>query len=287
LNMLLTECEWAGAEIRLQAKVDSLEKQGDSILLKISSGASNETISTGKLVVACGGLSIPTMGATGFGYEIARQFGLEVVETSAALVPFVLTSQWKDRLTPLAGVSADVEVSLGKGHYREPMLITHRGLSGPAMLQISSWWKPGDALTTNLLPGIDVANMFIALRDEQPKTQISSWLSEKLSKRLAQAIVEWEGLGDSTFAEFSNDRFHSLQKALSAWQIKPAGTEGWRTAEVTMGGVSTANISQQNFEVKGLPQLAFIGEVLDVTGELGGHNFQWAWASAVACGLAC
>jgi predicted Rossmann fold flavoprotein len=283
LNMLLTECEWAGVEIRLKTQVDSVELQGEAIALKTSGG----DISAGKLVVATGGLSIPTMGATGFGYDIARQFGLEVLETSAALVPFVLTSQWKDRLEPLAGVAVDVEVTAGKGHYREPMLITHRGLSGPAMLQISSWWKPGDALTINLLPEMDLNEELVQLRFDSATRRVGGWLAEYLPKSLAQAIVEWEGLAETNFADLSNARIQSLQQSLNAWQIKPAGTEGWRTAEVTMGGVATDSISQQNFEVKDLPQLAFIGEVLDVTGELGGHNFQWAWASAVACGLSC
>ncbi len=280
LELLLTECEWAGAEVRLNTKVDKVELAGDSVKLSTSSGQ----ISAAKLVIASGGLSIPTMGASSFGYDIAKQFGLDIVETSAALVPFVLTSQWKDRLQPLAGVSADVEVSVGKGSYREPMLITHRGLSGPAMLQASSWWKPGDALSINLLPDLELSDVLMELRDYQAIRQVGGWLAEYLPKRLAQAIVEWEGLVDASFADLSNKRIQSLQKSLNAWQLKPAGTEGWRTAEVTMGGVSTANISQKNFEVKGIPQLAFIGEVLDVTGELGGHNFQWAWASAVACG---
>lgn len=280
LNMLLTECEWAGAEIRLNTKVSSVEHRNQSMQLNTSSGL----ISTGKLVIASGGLSIPSMGASGFGYDIARQFGLEIVETRASLVPFVLTSQWKDRLAPLAGVSADIEVISGKGHYREPMLITHRGLSGPAMLQVSSWWQPGQSLSINLLPDINFPQVISELRDTQPKRHIASWLAEQLPKRLAQAITDWEQLEQTSFADFSNAQAQSLQKALNDWEIKPAGTEGWRTAEVTMGGVSTAQISQQNFSVKNIPELAFIGEVLDVTGELGGHNFQWAWASAVACG---
>ena len=283
LNMLLTECEWAGAEIRLKTTVESAKEQGDGIALRTSGGE----ISAGKLVIATGGLSIPTMGATGFGYDIARQFGLDLLETTPALVPFVLTSQWKDRLEPLSGVALDVEVVAGKGHYSEPMLFTHRGLSGPAMLQISSWWKPGEAVTIDLLPEIDIAEELIQARYDSPIRLVSGWLAEYLPKRLAYAIVEWQGLAGAKFADMSNARIEALQQNLKNWRIKPAGTEGWRTAEVTMGGVATDNISQQSFEVKGLPQLAFIGEVLDVTGELGGHNFQWAWASAVACGLSC
>ena len=282
LNMLLTECEWAGVEIRLNTKVNSVKVQGSGMAIKTSGGE----IGAGKLVVATGGLSIPTMGATGFGYELARQFGLPSVQTSAALVPFVLTSQWKDRLEPLAGVAVDIETKLGKGRYKEPMLITHRGLSGPAMLQISSWWKSGDALNINLLPEMDLAQQLIELRDISPKRKLGVWLAEHLPKRLAHAFVEWESLAETSFADLSNVQIKSLQESLNNWQIKPAGTEGWRTAEVTMGGIDTDYISQQSFEVKSLPQLAFIGEVLDVTGELGGHNFQWAWSSAVACAQA-
>ena len=283
LNLLLTECEWAGVQIRLNTKIESVEMKGESLRLK----SSDVTIETEKLIVASGGLSIPTMGASGFGYDLARQFGLEIVEPRAALVPFVLTSQWKDRLADLSGVSTDVIVSAGKGQYREPMLITHRGLSGPAMLQISSWWQPGQELTINLLPDINISDAFAELRDAQPKRQIITWLSEQLPRNLALAIANWQNLGDITFADFSNAQVKSLGSAINDWRLKPAGTEGWRTAEVTMGGVATDKISQQTFEVKGLPQLAFIGEVLDVTGELGGHNFQWAWASGVACGLSC
>jgi predicted Rossmann fold flavoprotein len=283
LNLLLTECEWAGVDVRLQTKIDSVEIEGGGVCLKTSRGI----VQAGKLVVASGGLSIPTMGASGFGYDLARQFGLEIVAPKAALVPFVLTSRWKDRLADLSGVSTEVDVAVGKGRYREPMLVTHRGLSGPAMLQISSWWNPGDALTINLLPEIDIVDEFAELREVQSGRQIVSWLAEQLPRSLALAIAEWQSLGDITFAEFSNAKTQFLKEAINTWQIKPAGTEGWRTAEVTRGGVATDNISQQTFEVKGLPQLAFVGEVLDVTGELGGHNFQWAWASAVACGLSC
>lgn len=283
LNMLLLECEWAGAEVRLKTKIESVTQQGESMRLKTSGGV----VEAGKLVVASGGLSIPTMGASGFGYDLARQFGLDVVEPTPALVPFVVTSYWKERLAPLAGVSVEIDVSAGKGRYREPMLITHRGLSGPAMLQISSWWQPGDTLTTNLLPDIDVVDEGTRLRAVQPKRQITSWLAEHLPRRLALAMTQWYGLDGLTFAELSNEKLESLSEALNVWQLKPSGTEGWRTAEVAMGGIVTDGVSQQNFEVRDNPQLAFIGEVLDVTGELGGHNFQWAWASAVACGLSC
>lgn len=280
LDMLLTECDWAGVEIQLETSIKRIERQGQGMRLHTSKGC----IDSGAAVVACGGLSIPTLGATGFGYDIARQFGLEVTETRAALVPFTLTSQWKARAAALSGVSCDVEVSCREGHYRGPMLFTHRGLSGPAMLQISSYWQLGDELVIDLLPGDDAFSALREARHATPRRRLSTWLGEHLPKRLAQALVEWYS-EDSFLAEQSNAQLQAWGERLNRWRIKPAGTEGWRTAEVTMGGVDTSAISSKTFEVNGLPQLRFIGEVLDVTGELGGHNFQWAWASGVACGL--
>lgn len=289
LDVLLTECEWAGVELCLKTTVERIERVGEGMRLATSVGR----IEAGAVVIATGGLSIPTMGATGFGYDVARQFGLDVTQTRPALVPFTLTSQWKARAADLAGVSCDVAVSairegqrLGPGrqrYYREPMLFTHRGLSGPGMLQISSYWQPGDELEIDLLPGFDIADSLAEARQAAPRRQLSTWLGERLPRRLAQALVEWHG-EDPTLAELSNSRIEAWQERLGAWRLKPAGTEGWRTAEVTLGGVDTTAISSKDFSVEGLPQLRFIGEVLDVTGELGGYNFQWAWASGVACG---
>lgn len=279
LRVLLTECDWAGVEIRLKTRIDSVERLGEGVRLATSAG----TFDAGALVIASGGLSIPTMGASGFGYEIARQFGLEVTETRPALVPFTLTSKWKARAEALAGVSCEVEASCRDGRYREPMLFTHRGLSGPSMLQVSSHWQPGDEIVIDLLPGEDAFAALCTARDATPKRRLSTWLGERLPKRLAQALVEWQG-DDGVLAECGNARLQAWAEALNRWRIKPAGTEGWRTAEVTLGGVDTSAVSSRDFAVAGLPQLRFIGEVLDVTGELGGHNFQWAWASGVACG---
>lgn len=284
VTMLLTECEWAGVEVRLSTTIERLERCGESMRLHTSHGV----IEAGCVVVACGGLSIPTMGASGFGYAIARQFGLAVSDTRPALVPFTLTSHWKARAAALAGVACEVSVRCLRGgqyqgHYREPLLFTHRGLSGPAMLQISSYWQPGDELEINLLPHLDVAAALDVGRRETPKRQLVTWLSEHLPRRLAMALGEWHG-ESPTFAALSNAQLAAWQQRLSAWRVKPAGTEGWRTAEVTMGGVDTTAISSKSFAVNGLEQLRFIGEVLDVTGELGGYNFQWAWASGVACG---
>ena len=279
LQVLLTECDWAGVELRLKTSVERIERQGEGMRLATSAGR----IDAGAVVVATGGLSIPSMGATGFGYDIARQFGLEVTDTRAALVPFTLTSQWKERAAELAGVSTDVVARCRGGEYREPLLFTHRGLSGPAMLQISSYWQPGDDLEIDLMPGKDAFEALCQARRDTPKRRLSTWLSEHYPKRLAQSLVEWQG-DDGVLAERSNASLAAWADFLNRFRIKPAGTEGWRTAEVTMGGVCVDAISSKTFEVQGLPQLRFIGEVLDVTGELGGYNFQWAWASAVACG---
>ncbi|WP_300271747.1 NAD(P)/FAD-dependent oxidoreductase [Halomonas sp.] len=279
VRLLLTECDWAGVEVRLKTRVEAVARHGEGMRLATSLGR----IECGALVVATGGLSIPTLGATGFGYDLARQFGLDVTDTRPALVPFTLTSHWKARAAALAGVSVEVEASCRGGHYREPLLFTHRGLSGPAMLQVSSHWQPGDEIVIDLLPGEEAFAALRAARDATPKRRLSTWLGERLPRRLAQALVEWQG-DDGVLAEQSNARLEAWAEALQRWRLKPAGTEGWRTAEVTLGGVDTRAVSSRDFAVAGLPQLRFIGEVLDVTGELGGHNFQWAWASGVACG---
>ncbi|WP_031218145.1 NAD(P)/FAD-dependent oxidoreductase [Halomonas sp. PBN3] len=280
VRLLLTECDWAGVEVRLKTRVEAVARQGEGMRLATSLGR----IECGALVVATGGLSIPTLGATGFGYDLARQFGLAVTDTRPALVPFTLTSHWKARAAALSGVSVEVEASCRGGRYREPLLFTHRGLSGPAMLQVSSHWQPGDEIVIDLLPGEEAFAALRAARDATPKRRLSTWLGERLPRRLAQALVEWQG-DDGVLAEQSNARLEAWAEALQRWRLKPAGTEGWRTAEVTLGGVDTRAVSSRDFAVAGLPQLRFIGEVLDVTGELGGHNFQWAWASGVACGL--
>ncbi|MDM7481883.1 MAG: NAD(P)/FAD-dependent oxidoreductase [Halomonas sp.] len=285
VRVLLTECEWAGVELALKTSISKVERLGEGMQLTTSMG----TISCGVLVVATGGLSIPTMGASGFGYDLARQFGLEVLPTRPGLVPFTLSDVWKVRAETLSGLSVPVSVSCGQGRFNEPMLFTHRGLSGPAMLQISSVWQPGSAITIDLLPGEEVAASLRHAREQTPKRMLSTWLGERFPKRLAQAIVEWypEHATAMPLAQYSNEAIDCWAEYLNEWQVKPAGTEGWRTAEVTMGGISTEAISSKNFEVRGLPQLRFIGEVLDVTGQLGGYNFQWAWASGVACGQAC
>ncbi|WP_110710577.1 NAD(P)/FAD-dependent oxidoreductase [Salinicola sp. CR57] len=282
VSLLLTECEWAGVEVSLSTTVGRVERLGEGMQLEID----GRRTAAGAVVVATGGLSVPTLGASGFGYDLARQFGLAVTETRAALVPFTVTSQWKASLASLSGLSCPVVASCGDGAYREPLLFTHRGLSGPAMLQASSHWQPGMPVAIDWLPSIPVAETLVDLRRCAPRRRLGSWLGELLPKRLSQALIEWQGWQDRPLAELSNADIDAVASGLGAWQFKPAGTEGWRTAEVTMGGVDTDAVSSKTFAVDAVPQLYFIGEVLDVTGQLGGFNFQWAWSSGVACGQA-
>lgn len=279
LNVLLTECEWAGAEIRMNTSVSGIRQAGSGFSLKTSGG----TLGCESLIVACGGLSIPTMGATGFGYEIARQFGLSVLPTRAGLVPFTLHPDLKQQLAPLSGVSCPVDAHCHQQHFREPMLVTHRGLSGPAMLQVSSYWQPGDAVHINLLPAENIHEDLLALRNSKPQSTIAHYLNQHLPKRFAQAFNDLHGW-NGPLQGYRNQELEQVAGTLGDWTIKPAGTEGYRTAEVTLGGVDTRQLSSKTMAALEHPKLYFIGEVVDVTGHLGGHNFQWAWASGVAAG---
>ncbi len=279
LNLLLTECEWAGAEIRMKTQARNIVATSDGYQLDTGSG----TLSCESLVVACGGLSIPTMGATGFGYDIAKQFGLEVLPTRAGLVPFTLHPELKQQLAPLSGISCPVDVSCHNEHFREPMLVTHRGLSGPAMLQISSFWEPGDSLAVNLLPACQIREDLLSLRKARPQSTVGQYLAQHLPKRFAQAFNDLNGW-TGPLQGYKNTDIDQVASTLGQWSIKPAGTEGYRTAEVTLGGVDTRQLSSKTMAVLDQPNLYFIGEVVDVTGHLGGHNFQWAWASGVAAG---
>ncbi|MEX2475703.1 NAD(P)/FAD-dependent oxidoreductase [Marinobacter sp.] len=279
LNLLLTECEWASAEIRMNTQVRDIVATADGYRLGTGSG----TVHCDSLVIACGGLSIPTMGATGLGYDIARQFGLSVLPTRAGLVPFTVHPELKEQLAPLSGVSCPVDVSCNNEHFREPMLVTHRGLSGPAMLQISSFWEPGDSLAINLLPGCSVLEDLVALRKRKPQSTVAHYLAQHLPRRFAAALNDLHGW-TGPLQGYKNSDIEQVANTLSHWDIKPAGTEGYRTAEVTLGGVDTRQLSSKTMAVLEQPNLYFIGEVVDVTGHLGGHNFQWAWASGVAAG---
>jgi predicted Rossmann fold flavoprotein len=280
VEMLLRECERVRAEVRLETKVEGCKRKDNRFTLQTSTGV----IEAESLVVATGGLSIPTLGASPFGYQLAEQFGLSVLPTRAGLVPFTLHPEDKQWLAPLSGVSADVRAEAGGRAYAEPMLITHRGLSGPAMLQVSSWWQPGEAVHINLLP--QQPDLLAALRDGKkgsPQSSAQQWLEQYLPKRLASALCQhhrWQG----PLQHYADEQLVRVANDLCDWQVKPAGTEGYRTAEVTLGGVDTRHLSSKTMMVKDVPGLYFIGEVVDVTGELGGHNFQWAWASGHAAG---
>lgn len=279
VDMLLTECEWAGVNLRCGVNVNAVEALQEGFLLHTVEGL----IRASKLVVATGGYSIPTLGATGFGFDLADQFGLKVWDTRPALVPFTLTSLWKERFAALAGLSCDVQVTCEKACVSGPLLLTHRGVSGPAMLDISGYWTPGASLIINWWPFGNLLNSLIEWRQRSPRKTLIGVLSEHLPKRLAQAMGEWFD-GGAMLADCSNARLYAFAESVQRCELKPAGTEGWRTAEVTLGGIDTRQISSKDMSVKGHPSLYFIGEVLDVTGRLGGFNFQWAWASGVACG---
>lgn len=286
LRVLLTECEWAGAEVRLNTSIKDVRLSADQYLLRTASG----NVRCQSLVVACGGLSIPTMGATGLGYQLAEQFGLTVQPRSAGLVPFTLQPKEKEHLAPLSGVAVDVAVSIAAGSgasdrcYREPMLITHRGLSGPAILQISSFWRPGDVLSIDLLPDQqDLLATLKQLRRDKPTTLLARFLATALTKRFADSLCEWRDWSQP-LQHCSNEQLEEIVMQLKAWQIKPSGTEGYRTAEVTLGGVDTRQLSSKTMMANDVAGLYFIGEAVDVTGELGGHNFQWAWASGWCAG---
>lgn len=276
LEVLLEECDTAGAEVRCNVEVTSVGFEDGEYHLSTTSGP----VRGKKLVIATGGLSIPKMGATGFAYEIARQFGLEVNKPVPALVPFIFTDSDLAFMKPLAGVAAMSRVSIGKTMFRESLLFTHRGLSGPAILQISSYWDEGVPVVINLLPDDDdVLGWLKAARDNRPKAALKSVLAEKLPARLADAIAEaWPGV----MATFSNTVLQDVTERLTQWRVTPAGTEGFAKAEVTRGGINTDALSSKTLEAKTQPGLYFIGECVDVTGWLGGYNFQWAWASGWA-----
>ena len=280
IDMLLAECQAAGNELRLGTEVLGIEKLGDGFVVTTPT----QTLATSNVVIACGGPSIPKMGATGYGYKVAEQFGLDIITPEPALVPLTFTDQLKVPIADLSGVSVDTIVSNEAAAFDEALLFTHRGLSGPAILQISSYWNPGEAITVNMAPGRDTLAELKTAKDKTPKLSPEKWLAAHLPARLAghlAAQFSYQRLADMPDRELIN-----LALQVSAWHIRPAGTEGYRKAEVTRGGVNTDELSSKTLEARKIPGLYFIGEVVDVTGHLGGHNFQWAWASGVACGEA-
>ncbi|WXL28043.1 NAD(P)/FAD-dependent oxidoreductase [Ectopseudomonas mendocina] len=279
LNMLLDECAQAGAVLRMDTSIKAIEKQEHCYLLHSSAGP----IQCESLVIATGGLSIPTLGATGFGFQIAKQFGHNILPTRAGLVPFTITDpQLKNLCTELSGTSVeDCLVSCNGQSFRENILFTHRGLSGPAILQISSFWQPGDSISINLLPHIDLPEWLAEQQRERPNSELKTLLAELFTKKMANLLADsW--FTSKPMKQYTPGELKAIASQLEDWQLVPAGTEGYRTAEVTLGGVDTREVSSKTMESLKSPGLYFIGEVLDVTGHLGGFNFQWAWASAYA-----
>ena len=282
VRMLLDECQQVGVRIETGCDITAVDV-GDGGRFRIDSRLGRTT--AGRLVVASGGLSIPSMGASGFGYELARRFGHEVLPTRAGLVPLTLSGRHQQRLEGLSGVSLPVQASCNGASFRNAMLVTHRGISGPAILQISSYWQPGDALGIDLLPGEDALELLQRWQRERADAELRTLLSEALPRRFAQRLCEhW--LPSRPMKQYTPPQLRQMAGTLSAWPLVASGTEGYRTAEVTLGGVDTDGVSSSTFESRHVPGLHFIGEVLDVTGWLGGYNFQWAWASGHAAGQA-
>ena len=281
VDILLTECEWAGVTIQLRQEVLSVEKT-ESGFTVITSEAS---YSCESLVVASGGLTMPKLGATPIGYKIAEQFGLNVLPTMAALVPFTLHQHDKERFEGLSGISIPCEVSSEDGTvFKENILFTHRGLSGPAMLQISSYWDAGDTLTINTLPNDDAAALLQTARTDTPDALLATCLNKVFPKRMVQSFIDYHNWRNVPVKQLSHSECDAIAGTLENWKIKPNGTEGYRTAEVTLGGVDTNELSSKTMMAKNVEGLYFIGEVVDVTGWLGGFNFQWAWSSGWAAG---
>lgn len=276
IDMLLTEARRAGVEILCGSNIHSVRKDG-----QFHVETSRGSLVSESVVIATGGLSIPKLGATDFGYRIARQFGLKVEEPRPALVPFTLTTEVQKQLSPLSGVSLDSIVSCCDKEFRENILITHRGLSGPAILQISSYWRSPDTVSINLLPDADAFELLKS--NEDSSIELANLLARRLPRRFAHAWCEL--YADSRpLKSYTEDELERVARKIHEMRIKPSGTEGFRKAEVTAGGVSTDELSSKTLEAVRVPGLYFIGEVVDVTGQLGGYNFQWAWASAYAAG---
>lgn len=277
LDILLKECHEVGAEIFLDTSIDVIKNpQNYQFNLKTTRG----NFQCQSLVIASGGLSIPTMGASPFGYKVAEQFNIKVWPTRAGLVPLTLHTEDKLTFSPLSGVAIESTVSTSRKQFRENILFTHRGLSGPAILQISSYWEPGEKITINLLPEID---LYTHLKLSPPQKLLKSILMELLPKRVVEVFIHHDLL-HKKIAEISHEDFALVAARLNAWSILPNGTEGYRTAEVTLGGIDTHYLSSKTFETNHVHGLYFIGEVIDVTGWLGGFNFQWAWSSGWAAG---
>ena len=286
IDMLLAEAAQAQAEIRLQTSLSDLARDAGGFSATLTQEGTATPVRARNIIVATGGKSIPKMGATGLAYDIARQFGLPLVETRPALVPFTLDAEQKASFAPLSGVACPARVTAFSGPgFEEALLFTHRGLSGPAVLQASSYWHPGEAVTVTLRPDINALEWLKAERKEQGRKAPTTVLAGLLPKALAQRLVEDAQL-TGTLADQSDVKLNALAQRIENWSITPAGTEGYRTAEVTAGGVDTNALDAKTMQARRVPGLYFIGECVDVTGWLGGYNFQWAWSSAMAAARA-
>lgn len=286
ISMLKAECDLGKVSWRTPVSVASVSKEDDVYLIATSAGP----IRAQQLVIATGGLSIPKIGATDFAFRIAKQFGIKIIEPRPALVPLTFDETSWQRFVPLAGIALEVDIETGdkksRGYFREDLLFTHRGLSGPAVLQISSYWQNRTGLTLNLLPQLDVAQELVSLKN-QVKKNLGNVVAQWLPARLAEGwLLANDFSPDARLADLPDKQLRRLGESLNHWEIIPSGSEGFRKAEVTIGGVDTRALSQQSMMVNAVPGLYFIGEAVDVTGWLGGYNFQWAWASGTAAGLA-
>ncbi|MEB8566728.1 BaiN/RdsA family NAD(P)/FAD-dependent oxidoreductase [Cronobacter sakazakii] len=283
VTMLMAECDKGGVTVRLRSEVLAIARDDSGYTLTLNGG----TVTTPKLVIASGGLSMPGLGATPFGYKVAEQFGLKVLPTRAGLVPFTLHKPLLEQIQTLSGVSVPAVATADNGTvFRESILFTHRGLSGPAILQISSYWQPGEWVTVNLLPDTDAAAFIDEQRAAHPNQSLKNTLAMLLPKRLVECLQSLGQIPDVTLKQLNSRQQQELLETLHGWRVQPNGTEGYRTAEVTLGGVDTHELSSRTMEARNVPGLYFIGEVVDVTGWLGGYNFQWAWSSAWACAQA-
>jgi len=280
VDLLLTECKKANVDIKNRTEIIDIEYVENRYIVNTNQGV----FSTESLVIATGGLSMPKLGATPFGYRVAEQFGLPIIPTKAALVPFTLQEHDKAVIGELSGISVDANASCNNTNFNESILFTHRGLSGPAVLQISSFWDPGQEVEFDLFPNADLFQDLFEQQQSNPEIQLSTALGKHYSKRFVQAAIPYFELDNKPLKQYNAKQLQSAADAFTQWRIKPNGTEGYRTAEVTLGGVDTDYVSSKNMQVKGQQGLYFIGEVLDVTGWLGGYNFQWAWSSGWAAG---
>ncbi len=280
LNMLLAECKKAKVKVQLNCDIKNIIKDDDESFVVDASSGQYRAVS---LVIASGGLSIPKMCASPLGYKVAEQFGHHIWPTSPGLVPFTLQPHDKEKLETLSGISVECDVSNERIHFKENILFTHRGLSGPAILQISSYWQPGETIFINLLPDLDVVELLTARQALQPNIKLKTLLSEVLPKRLLPSLFDQAAL-DKPLQELSSIRISEIARQLQQWKIKPGGTEGYRTAEVTLGGVDCDELSSKTMQSNKVAGLYFIGEVVDVSGWLGGYNFQWAWSSGWCAG---